>query len=84
MEGVALKPENLFSALSPFRIRTSAKCARNSFRIRTYEKIGEGGKLLTRHPTKDVRPERPSGVEGYLFSVNPMQMFYRFGSLRSA
>lgn len=33
------------------------------FRICTYEKTRwEGGKLLTRHPTKGVCPERPSGA----------------------
>jgi hypothetical protein len=53
----------LESALIQVLILNSLKL----FRMNTYEKHrGEGVLLLTRHPTKDVCPERPTGAEGSL------------------
>src|SRR5580704_547621 len=75
------------SAIS-FIICTSKKCAHNPFgmntsktqhlkpfRMKTYGKRwGEGGKLLTRNPTKDSCPERRTGARD--LSADPMKAFY--------
>jgi hypothetical protein len=52
-----------------FRMNTCESVSKQrtltAFRMNTYEKHrGEGVLWLTRHPTKDVCPERPSGAEG--------------------
>src|SRR5260370_28741089 len=63
-----LRPRPLTSSIS-FRINTCKSVSKQTtltlFRMNTYEKHrGVGVLLLTRHPRKGVRPERPSGGHG--------------------
>jgi len=63
-------------ACNSFRIRTSKTQDLKPFRMNTYEKtlVGEGPRS-TRHPTKGVWPERPSGsrdLSAYLMRI-PMR-----------
>src|SRR5258707_11954409 len=79
-----LRPRPLTSSIS-FRINTCKSVSKQTTltpsRMNTYEKHrGVGVLLLTRHPMKGVRPERPSGVKD--LSSNPKKDFYPEGAPR--